>query len=878
MTKLRFGKRFKRFKKQQQQQQNVVVVGTNNSTGPNNGGDDDARSIHSEASNGGHGNTTDSSSNSSPGILTIATSDESTTSSLNSDLSRSYGPIDVDTCRKAKSIKFGRRRSSSRERGTTSLPKIAESPHGSRATTPVSTQHQKQQDSPTDSVLTDDYEQSPGAQTVTTINGKDVFERSRSAISVQPTIEKKEEDTLTTINNNGSSLQSSSNTKPPLGKPTTTMKSSRTESPDATVATASTKSTTSSSKSVRAISPFLSSLSKPFKRDRASTPNSTSTDEMLCQAEVELDDGPHFLVEGSPLADNNNNNSGGSINGGDSSRTPTRKNKSQQQEVGGPSPISVIHMFNSTTQDDVKYAVEIDPIGSQQQDDTTTNDKTGKGGNNERYSTSNHHTTECKDEKYLAQGMVSPPKIHRRPSPTKLFGSGTNSVTKFWDAMTYTSLEDAIATHHAALIGNNVEAEGAASVSVSSKDGVSKAGSKDGGSVSSKNLTGSNKGTNKSSDFLALKKDAEKNEFKKVQAIAGLTNKSKNENKGSGNMVILPPSNKDASTTSNKDVVSPRKGVGEKKTPQEDPQEKKKNWTLGMGWKSSSSNKKDVDMDPPPPSLMDASTSIRSSTTRSASPSTIVITEVTRTIEPASPDPFVQDVLVGTPPAAAGGTAPVVSTFESFSFDNNFLSDMGMEQPKLDDSLSDDSYSCLSELESIGEITICEETERLLEAHKMYHDSAKVNMNHPARRKPSIMRVGSVYKSINKAQKAVEVTLVESGSKECSIHTERGSLSSKSNSIQRNATADKKQKVKLSWYDDEANWNKPFTLRTDESFESSTLTSGNSKTTSGMRLSGPLAMNQFFGEFIKGIGGFAGGCGGEMEDVASFDVGDQQEI
>ena len=45
-----------------------------------------------------------------------------------------------------------------------------------------------------------------------------------------------------------------------------------------------------------------------------------------------------------------------------------------------------------------------------------------------------------------------------------------------------------------------------------------------------------------------------------------------------------------------------------------------------------------------------------------------------------------------------------------------------------------------------------------------------------------------------------------------------------------------------------------------------------------MRLSGPLAMNQFFGEFIKGIGGFAGGCGGEMEDVASFDVGDQQEI
>ena len=290
---------------------------------------------------------------------------------------------------------------------------------------------------------------------------------------------------------------------------------------------------------------------------------------MLCQAEVELD-GPH-LVEGSPLADNNNNNnSGGSINGGDSSCTPTRKNKSQQQEVGGPSPISVIHMFNSTTQDDVKYAVEIDPIGSSQQDDTTTNDKTGKGGNNERDNSTSNHTEECKDEKYLAQGMVSPPKIHRRPSPTKLFGSGTNSVTKFWDAMTYTSLEDAIATHHATLIGNNNGAapEAAASVSVSSKDG-SKAGSKDGGSVSSKNPTGS-KGTNKSSDFLALKKDAEKNEFKKVQAIAGLTNKSKNENKGSGNMVILPPSNKDASTTSNKDVVSPRKGVGEKKTPQED--------------------------------------------------------------------------------------------------------------------------------------------------------------------------------------------------------------------------------------------------------------------------------------------------------------------
>ena len=870
MAKLRFGKRFKRFQKQQQQ--NVVVFGTNNGIGPNNGGDD-TQSVNSEARNGDH----DSTGSCSPGSLTIATSDESTTSSLNSDLTRSYGPIDVDTCRKAKN-KFlrrsrskGRDRSCSRER--TQLPKIAESPHNSGATTPIpSSQQQKEQIvsadySPTDSsVLTDDYEQSPGAQTATTINGKDVFERSRSAIE-------KKEDTLTTINNdNGSSSQSMSNTKPPLNKPpTTATKSSRTESPDATVATASTKSTTSSSKSVHAISPFFSSLSKTFKRDRASTPNSTSADEMLCQSEAELD-GPH-LVEGSPLAvdnnnnNNNNNNSGSGIN--DSSRTPTRKNQSPQQKEQqelGPSPVSIIHMFN-TTQDD-KYAVEIDPIGSQQ--DGTNNDKTGEGGNERDYSILNH---ECKDEKYLAQGVVSPPKIHRRPSPTKLFGgSGTNSVTKFWDAMTYTSLEDAILTHHATLIGNNVAAEAAASVSDSSKDG-SKAGSKDGSASSSK-----------SSDFLALKKDAEKDEFKKVQAIAGLTNKSKNENKGSGTMVILPPSNKDAHTASNKDVVSPRKGAAEKKTPQGHPQGEKKNWTLGMGWKSSSSNKKDVAMEhPPPSSLMDASTS----TTRSASPSTIVITEVTRTIEPASPDPFVNDVLVGTPPPAAAGTAasdygtaPVASAsadnnnfvVESFSFDDNFLSDMGMDQPKLDDSLSDDT-SYLSEIESIGEITICEETERLLEAHRMYHDSAKVNMNHPARRKPSIMRVGSVYKSINKAQKAVEVSIVESGSNELSIRTERGSLSSKSNSIQRNATTDKKQKVKLSWYDDEANWNKPFTLRTDETFESSTLTSGNSITTSGMRLSGPLAMNQFFGDFIKGIG-----CGGEVEDVASFDVGDQQEI
>lgn len=61
-------------------------------------------------------------------------------------------------------------------------------------------------------------------------------------------------------------------------------------------------------------------------------------------------------------------------------------------------------------------------------------------------------------------------------------------------------------------------------------------------------------------------------------------------------------------------------------------------------------------------------------------------------------------------------------------------------------SLSDDSCcsSYLSELESIGDVTICEETRRLLEAHRLYDADAGSNVDHPARRR-SIMRVGSRF-------------------------------------------------------------------------------------------------------------------------------------
>ena len=100
---------------------------------------------------------------------------------------------------------------------------------------------------------------------------------------------------------------------------------------------------------------------------------------------------------------------------------------------------------------------------------------------------------------------------------------------------------------------------------------------------------------------------------------------------------------------------------------------------------------------------------------------------------------LLQDDVVAPAPQAQSASEIVVDVIQSFSYDQ----DCGMEY-----SLSDDSCSYLSDLETIGDITICDETTRLLEAHKLYDKDAKMNPNHPSRRKKSNMKVGSRFRRL----------------------------------------------------------------------------------------------------------------------------------
>ncbi|KAL3802853.1 hypothetical protein HJC23_007630 [Cyclotella cryptica] len=103
-----------------------------------------------------------------------------------------------------------------------------------------------------------------------------------------------------------------------------------------------------------------------------------------------------------------------------------------------------------------------------------------------------------------------------------------------------------------------------------------------------------------------------------------------------------------------------------------------------------------------------------------------------------------------------------------------------------DSQCSDGDGSSFSsfDMDSIGEITIDSTTLKLIEMHKIYCDDAKTNGHHPARMKKSSMRATSAY--------PVELD-------DASIKTE--------------------ENRKVTWYDDDVNLNKPFTLRTDESFD-----------------------------------------------------------
>jgi hypothetical protein len=169
------------------------------------------------------------------------------------------------------------------------------------------------------------------------------------------------------------------------------------------------------------------------------------------------------------------------------------------------------------------------------------------------------------------------------------------------------------------------------------------------------------------------------------------------------------------------------------------------------------------------------------------------------------------------------GITPVVSQSES-----------------LESQVSDgSSYSSFDTLDSIGEITIDSTTQRLIEMHKSYCDNAKVNENHPARMKKSNLRVSSAY--------PIEMTKSDS-----SIRTEANSR-------------------RLTWYDEGENVNKPFTLRTDESFDSMSIGSSG-QSFEGVH-KGLKMMDRFLIPFTRqGLEKILGSmnCGANHEDELSM--------
>lgn len=190
-----------------------------------------------------------------------------------------------------------------------------------------------------------------------------------------------------------------------------------------------------------------------------------------------------------------------------------------------------------------------------------------------------------------------------------------------------------------------------------------------------------------------------------------------------------------------------------------------------------------------------------------------------------------------------------VDVKQSLSFDE--------ENSDLQRSLSDDSNSYLSELESIGDITICEETERLLEAHKLYTNDAVTNVHHPSRRKKSIMRVGSIFRQgISGGSTSKDGWLnLPPATDSKSIRTDYSPLSIR--------TEVYREKKNITWYDDDENWEKVFVLRTDETFDFSSVTGTTATEAHVIRFK---VVEQVVGGLIDGFAQCAGGEGLQGEE------------
>ena len=790
----------------------------------------------------------------------IDADDQSTTSSLNSDLPRSHGPIDVDACTsgnkhssKTRQMFNGgsRRRSRSKsneQKSRNTLSKIVESRNNSPTQSSTSSSSSKQQH---DENI--DGSNHSKKSIDTDCHGKDVFERSRCDMSHMLS---------STSRAAGGRGGEKNNTSSPT---TTSSQSHRTDSPNGSTDTPNGEETSASSSNGSSnnsspsnsnnnarlsMSPFSLQLSNfPLFGNRTSSlvsPRSAARD--ATARKEEEDDQQKKQSDNTP---------------GDTC---------QQKE---PSPTSVLQLIvdeSSGSSILPAYPVEFNTALSNGGDNNNDGDDNSSG----RYS-----ITEYKGDKYDTDSALplslSPTKSSiispKRSSPSSSSASSSMSkvFNKFWEGATsgnYTSLEDAIDTHHESLLS--------APPTPPEEDTTMKKDKEEAAAVTTAmELVKSNK------DFLSLKKDTEKNEFinnKNVQSF------SQQRSSSTPIRVVLPPSTKDTTAI----TASGSNSMGSSQLLHECKKNKNKLWTLGMGMRRSSSltnntNRRPSDFEDTTSSmttnLLDG-TGASSSRSRSSSPS-INIPDSTQMGEPASPNAFPQDILVSSPRGSSSQGQQQVTTetnsnknvtvdniVESFSFDNqDFLNDMGLgafptsaagvqqqqNNPNIDlDSLSSEEESYLSnEIEDIDSITICEETERMINEHKAYVDSVKNNSCHPSRSIPSIMKV----------------SLATAGSVECSIQTEpeAGGESNKEEQTRIKTS-------RLTWYDDEENWTKPFTLRTDESFDASTMTSGRYSSTNN-KSTAIVGVNQWMDGIMKGMI-----CGGE-EDVESYDVGsEQQEI
>jgi len=782
--------------------------------------------------------------------------DQSTTSSLNSDLSRSHGPIDVDNCTSGKHnsktrhmFNGGSRRSRSKsneQKSRNTLTKIVESRNNSPTQSSTSSSSSKQQH---DENI--DGSNHSKKSIDTDCHGKDVFERSRSDMSHMLS---------STSRTAGGGRGGEKNTSSPT--------SHRTDSPNGSTDTPNGEETSASSSNGSS-----SNNSSPSNSNNTRSPSSMSP------FSLQLSNFPLFGRSSSLVSPRSAARDVAARKGEEDTQqrkqsdTPPGDTKTCQQKE--PSPTSVLQLIvdeSSGSSTLPAYPVEFNTTLSNGGDNNNDGDDNSSG----RYS-----ITEYKGDKYDTDSSTLPLSLSptkssiispKRSSPSSSSASSSMSkvFNKFWEGSTssnYTSLEDAIDTHHESLLAPPTPPE--------EEDTTMKKHENEEVAVThAMELVKSNK------DFLSLKKDTEKNEFINNKNVQSLTQRSSS----TPIRVVLPPSTKDTTAI----TASGSNSMGSSQLLHECKKNKKMLWTLGMGMRRSSSltnNRRPSDFEDTTSSmttnLLDG-TGTSSSRSRSSSPS-INIPDSTQMGEPASPNAFPQDILVGSPRGSSSSqgqqqvatesnnkNVTVDNIVESFSFDNqDFLNDMGLgafptsaagvqqqqNSPNIDlDSLSSEEESYLSnEIEDIDSITICEETERMINEHKAYVDSVKSNSCHPSRSIPSIMKV----------------SLATAGSMECSIQTEaEAGGESKKEEQARIKTS------RLTWYDDEVNWTKPFTLRTDESFDESTMTSGRYSSTNNNRSSTAIVgVNQWMDGIMKGMI-----CGGE-EDVESYDVGsDQQEI